>query len=258
MFFNKPVLPATGDKGSVHWGPWQSIFITISIFIVAQLAGLALVYTFVAGSGNGTDGVTDGSSPLTQFGLVGVIDVITIGLIVWLLRIKRTAGWAIGWRRPRWEDAWYVLAGFGVYVLLFYVATFVVAALVPGFDPNQQQDVGFSTSTSGVMLLPIFVSLVVLTPITEELLMRGVLYSGLRVKLSIAWAMLITSMLFASAHLPGSKDGALLWIGALDTFLLSLVLVYMREKTGRLWASIGLHMLKNMVAFLTLFVFHVQ
>jgi membrane protease YdiL (CAAX protease family) len=45
-----------------------------------------------------------------------------------------------------------------------------------------------------------------------------------------------------------------LWIGAVDTFTLSLVLVSLREITGNLWAGISLHAAKNGIAFILLFV----
>ena len=38
----------------------------------------------------------------------------------------------------------------------------------------------------------------------------------------------------------------------------NLVLIYLREKTGSLWASITLHACKNGVAFAALFVFHAR
>ena len=44
----------------------------------------------------------------------------------------------------------------------------------------------------------------------------------------------------------------------LDTFILSLVLIYLREKTGGLWASITLHAFKNGVAFVALFALHIK
>ena len=47
--------------------------------------------------------------------------------------------------------------------------------------------------------------------------------------------------LFAVAHLPEGGAAGPLYIAALDTFVLSLVLIYLREKTGSLWASITLH-----------------
>jgi len=56
--------------------------------------------------------------------------------------------------------------------------------------------------------------------------------------------------------LPEGGAAGPLYIAALDTFILSLVLIYLREKTGSLWASITLHAVKNGVAFMALFVLH--
>ena len=64
---------------------------------------------------------------------------------------------------------------------------------------------------------------------------------------------LATSALFATPHLFESGSGGLLWIAGLDTFVLSLVLCYLRERTGRLWAGVGVHMLKNSIAFVSLY-----
>jgi len=56
--------------------------------------------------------------------------------------------------------------------------------------------------------------------------------------------------------LSGSGE-PLLWIAALDTFILSFVLIYLKEKTGSLWPPIGLHMLKNSLAFISIFILHI-
>ena len=68
---------------------------------------------------------------------------------------------------------------------------------------------------------------------------------------------LVTSVIFGALHTLTGKDG-LLWIAAIDTFALSLVLCYLREKTGNLYASMGVHAIKNGIAFLALFVLHLS
>ena len=83
--------------------------------------------------------------------------------------------------------------------------------------------------------------------------MRGFLYTGLRQWLPKVLAALVVSGLFGAAHLAEGGDGAPLWIGAIDTFTLSLVMVFLREKTGNLWAGITLHTVKNAVAFVFVF-----
>jgi membrane protease YdiL (CAAX protease family) len=59
------------------------------------------------------------------------------------------------------------------------------------------------------------------------------------------------------AHLAGGEGGSTIWIAAIDTFILGMVLAYLRERSGSLWPSIGLHASKNMIAFLFLFVFKI-
>jgi membrane protease YdiL (CAAX protease family) len=94
----------------------------------------------------------------------------------------------------------------------------------------------------------------VLPPIVEETVFRGFIFTGLRGKLKFVWAAVLTSLLFATAHLEFGSGKPLLWVAGLDTFTLSLALCYLREKTGSLWPGILLHALKNGVAFLSLFV----
>ena len=62
-------------------------------------------------------------------------------------------------------------------------------------------------------------------------------------------AMLLASGLFGLAHLWSGIDGSLLWAAGIDTFLLSLVLVFLREKTGALYAGMLVHALNNIIAF---------
>jgi membrane protease YdiL (CAAX protease family) len=60
--------------------------------------------------------------------------------------------------------------------------------------------------------------------------------------------------LFASAHLDEGGSAGPLYVGAVDTFILSLSLIYLREKTNNLWASMTLHACKNGFAFVALFI----
>jgi len=94
----------------------------------------------------------------------------------------------------------------------------------------------------------------VLPPLIEETVFRGFVYSGLRTKLKPVVAALITSAVFASLHLEFGNGKPLLWVAALDTFTLSMVLCYLRQKTNSLWPGIVLHALKNGLAFMSLFV----
>jgi membrane protease YdiL (CAAX protease family) len=180
-----------------------------------------------------------------------------IGAIYLVLRHYKLNFRAIGLKRPHFSDPIYGLIALPIY-FVGYLATVVVAGwLIPSLNINEQQQIGFQGAHGGALILT-FVSLVILPPIAEEIMMRGFLYGSLREHMSKIGAALLTSVIFAAAHLPEGGSGGLLWVGFIDTFILSLVLVYLREKTGSLWASITLHALKNGVAFVALFVIHVH
>ncbi len=145
-----------------------------------------------------------------------------------------------------------------IYFIAFLVVVALVTRFVPGFDIGQEQDVGFKDVSGSAQLIMSFVGLVILPPIVEEIMARGLIYSSLRKAMPVLIAAILTSALFALPHMFESATGGLLYIAGLDTFILSMFLVYLREKTGALWASMLLHAIKNGVAFMALFIFKVQ
>lgn len=127
--------------------------------------------------------------------------------------------------------------------------TSLVAYLVPGFNVEQAQNLGLPDITSQRDVVVMGLLLVGVVPLVEEFIFRGYLFGMLRRELPFWLTTVIVSALFASAH--GQ------WNVALDTFILSLALCFLREKTGSIWASVALHSLKNLVAFLLLYVYNV-
>jgi len=130
---------------------------------------------------------------------------------------------------------------------------FLSQFLLPNINYNQKQDLGFNSVAGSNQMVLVFISLVILPPIAEEIMMRGLLFSGLRTRLKLLPAMVITSALFAVAHLEFGSGNALLWTAAMDTFILSLVLCFLREKTHSLIPGMILHGLKNCIAFVYLY-----
>lgn len=204
------------------------------------------------------------NSVAAQFWVTLVIEGLTLLFLSFFLKKRHSNFKSIGLKgRLKLTDLGYALAGFAAYFTIFYILLTAFTHAIPNFNTSQKQDIGFSSSTSGSELWLVFISLVILPPIVEEILFRGYLYTNLRgripkgSKIPKIIAAVITSLVFASFHLLESSSG-LLWIAGLDTFVLSLVLVYLREKTGKLYASMGLHMIKNLIAFSSLFLFHLS
>jgi membrane protease YdiL (CAAX protease family) len=257
-YFIQPPKADTGGK-LINWSPLESVGITLAIYFASQVIGSALIYIYPLSQHWSQSQTTKwfDSSVAAQFFLVLFVEGITVLLLRWFLHRRHSNLRPIGFKKPDrvGPSLAYIPLGFLVYFLSYVVILGVVQQIVH-IDVGQKQQLGFSDA-HGLGLVAVFVSLVILPPIVEELLVRGFLYSGLKNKLPKIWAVLLTSGLFALAHLQAGSGEKLLWVAAIDTFILSLVLIYLKEKTGSLWASIGLHMLKNCVAFLSLFVFHV-
>lgn len=243
----------------VPWNPLLAVIYIVVLFFAAQLLASILISVYPVAQHWSSEQANSwlNHSVAAQFVYVLLAEGLTLGgVYAWLARYRSSFA-ALGLVRPRFRDAGYGLLAVVPYYGL-YVVLLTVAAKFSNINVNQQQDVGFSSAHGTVPLLLTFISLVILPPLIEEILMRGLLYGSLRKVMKAVWAALITSAIFASAHLPEGSGGGPLWVAAIDTFVLSLVLCYLREKTGSLWPGITLHAIKNGIAFAALFLIGVH
>lgn len=241
------------------WDPIQTIILTIGVYLSSQFVASLVILTLPIALGLSQSSLElwlDGA--IGQFVFIVLIEGVVLGLLWWLLRLKKSTFIDIGLAWPTLKDIGLAIVGFGVYFLMYFVIALVAKAIFPGINFDQEQQVGFQTARANADLILVFISLVILPPLVEEILARGFLYTGLKTKWPTWLATVVTSTMFALAHLQFGSGAPLLWVAAIDTFTLSLVLIYLREKTGNLGASIALHTLKNLVAFLLLFVFQVR
>ncbi len=154
-------------------------------------------------------------------------------------------------RMPKAMDLVTAVFGFVSFFIFLIISSLIVNALWLELS-SQKQDLGFTDISSSTDNILAFRSLVILPPLGEEIRGRGYLYSGLR-KVWRFWpALLFTSALFGLAHLEFGTGGPLVVEAAIDTFLLSVVLVFLRRNTGALYAGIAVHMINNLIAFTNL------
>jgi membrane protease YdiL (CAAX protease family) len=235
--------------------------VSVGGFFLAQFLGALILAFYAEGSNTTVKTVVETISdkPLLSMLLSLIIYGLYL-LIIWsFMNYRRISFKDIGMKLPKekWDVLLYTLAGFGIYFVATLIAGVIMNNVLSEKVLDRQQDVSYSTATSGKELIFVFIGLVILPPLIEEIAMRGFLFTGLRKTLNFVWTGLIVAVIFAAAHLGfGSGDG-LLWTVAVDTFILSWVLVYVREKTGSLYPAIGIHMIKNFVAFMALFIFKV-
>lgn len=256
----KPQAPETPKIPLVPWKPWLGVLFIIVLYYAAQIAAGILISIYPGLQHWSHSHAFDwlNNSVGAQFVFILLAEVLSIGGIYLFLKHYRLGFASIGLKKPRWKDLGNGLLAVPVYFVLYLVIVGLVSHFVPSLDINQEQQIGFNNVSGALPLMLTFISLVILPPIAEEIMVRGFLYSTLKKALPTIAAVIITSLLFAGAHLPEGGPSGPLYIAALDTFILSLVLIYLREKTGSLWASITLHAVKNGVAFLALFVFHAR
>ena len=87
--------------------------------------------------------------------------------------------------------------------------------------------------------------IVIIAPIVEEIIFRGVIMSGFSRNYHPAWAIFFSALLFALFHLHPWQFAA--------TFALGLILGYIRIRTGSVLACIAGHAIHNGLVFLSVF-----
>lgn len=241
----------------VPWNGWLGVVYVIVLFFVAQVAASVLVALY-AQTHHWTSAYIQTwltNSVAAQFAYTVIAEGLTLlGIYLFMRRYKFNFR-KLGLRRFRLRDVGYALVAIPVYYGLAIVVLLLASVFALNINAGGNQQVGFTTAHGVAQLTMTFISLVILPPFTEEVMVRGMLYGSLKKVTSLAIAVISTSVIFAAAHL-GEGSAGLLWTAAIQFFVLSLVLIYLREKTQGLWAPILLHAANNAVAFYTLFLHH--
>ncbi len=245
-------------KHSHTWNAWLGVLVGIGALFGSQIiAGIFLsIYPLIRHWSVQRGNSWLNNSILAQFSYVLIAESIAVGLVYIYLNKDKVKLKAIGLRKPKLLDPVFGLMGLPAYFVIYFVLLNVAIKIFPNLNVNEKQQIGFTGVHGGPEIILSFISLVILPPIAEEIIFRGLIFTSLRKKMKVWLAAIITSLLFASLHLPEGGSAGPLYIAAIDTFSLSLVLVYLREKTGGLYASMTLHGLKNLIAFIALLALH--
>lgn len=251
---------ATHEKSAPKklWGPFTAVFYAlIPAFLGSQIIGG--LFVGLVGMLIGLDQSEINSWSRTiggQFVFYALIESLMFAIILAYV-LKRGYGIGqVGLDGFRWNYITKAVAGYLSYMGLYILVITVVSSFLPSLDLQQKQIIGFDNPSGAAQLLMVFASLVLLPPVAEEVVFRGFMFGGLRSKLNFLTSAIITSLIFAVGHLQFGNDNnaPLLWVAGIDTFILSMVLCYIRDKTGSIWPTILIHMMKNGLAFTILYV----
>lgn len=243
-----------GESQSPSFGsPLRVVLTTLLIFLLSQIFSIFVVaigYGITHPHGGGIESFIS-DSVTGQFFYVLIAESLAAILALLIVKRRKLGLSSIGLgRRPKLNDLLLAVAGFAV-----FFGILIVAGILTSFIPDigkEKQDVGFKDLHTNLDQILAFVSLVILPPLGEETLVRGYLYSGLRQFWRFLPAIIISSIFFGLAHLQLGAGTPLVWAAAIDTFLLAVVLGFLRERTGALYAGMLVHMLNNLIAFFVL------
>lgn len=192
----------------------------------------------------------NGGEQLSDVGVLGVSSAgsaaITLGILAYLSRRRGSGSWDLDFGlRFKTRDAWGLLYGMGLQIAVVLVVQLPLLKLLNLENPPEQdvaQIAGEASSLPTKAL--VFVLVVILAPLTEELLYRGVLLSRVRRDFSRHAAVLISAAVFAGIHL--IDPNAILAVPGL--FVIGVVLGYQALHTGRIGLTIATHAGVNMLA----------
>ena len=144
-----------------------------------------------------------------------------------------------------------IITGYIGYYIIAYVVSLLIFTLNAGANPND----GATSEQIKLNQSTIIAISVLLGPIVEETLFRGVVFGSIRRKNRLM-AYLVSFLLFAVYHLwvpfvLSFENGVIDWsllIHLLDYLPASLVLAWSYEKSGSVWSPIILHALINVLS----------
>ena len=229
-------------------GPLRVIVSAILIFLVSQIIAVFIAELAISIFNPHKQLSLDNSIP-GQFAYILIAEALAAYLAIKLVQRRRLSLSVIGLgRRPKLNDLTKATVGFAAFWGVLIVLGIIISNVSPDLN-NEKQNLGFNDISTGTQNALAFIALVVIPPLGEETFIRGYLYSGLRRVWRFWPALLATSLLFGAAHLEFGSGGPLVWAAALDTFFLSIVLCFLRERTGALYAGMLVHMANNLIAF---------
>lgn len=201
------------------------------LFILIQLPPEAMVILKHQPRLNGTAIVT-----------IGCFILIFVGIILWAKKIWQQNNRTVKRSLSTGKSIGYVIWGY----VAIYAGQIVLGTLNIMLYHQTQTANNNEVSkimANNMMVMVVFgLSTVLLTPIAEELIFRGVL-TNLFFKPSQFWPKLILSgFVFSIGHMSTTVISFLIY------FYMGMVLAFLYQKTGQLKLSIALHGLNNLIA----------
>lgn len=248
------------NKPRIGWGPLSAVLVTLGIYFGTQVFAAVPIGVYIAIKGYTGEQANNfvNNSILVQFSFLILVGIFSIYFLHIFLKIRKISWSQIGIKKPSLNNIFLAFPVFVVYFACIALVYGLVDTFVKSINTEQEQQIGFEGANGILPLALVFIGLVIIPAVVEEIMVRGFLYGGLVKKYKKITAALLTSGIFGFAHLQLGFGASPLWIAAIDTFILSMFLIYLRERTGNLFAGMLVHAIKNTLAFISIFILHIS
>ncbi len=228
------------DVSSLEWPGWLAAGLVI--YLTPGLVG-AVVQSFVETQNAGADPLR-----LITFHLIG--DVVAIAILIAMAIFMKGALARAGFVMNHKD----LLRALGAFLLIYpivwltqFISHLAARAISLLTDSESPEQVAHDTlrllvdSDKDIWWWGTIVTVTIGAPVIEEVVYRGFLQTAFVRVFGVSWmAILLTSAIFAGAHMTAAEPHALIGL-----FVLSVALGIAFERTGRLGVVIGVHAIFN-------------
>lgn len=236
----------TIEKKPLPWGFWSTVGFTGIIGVVYIFIQVIVVIVFALPTimHNENFDIEQFAKSMEANGLFLSISTcaaapFTIGLTILFAKIRKTISirdyfcfYAIEWKEiAKWS-----------LILIVFTACFDTATFLMGRPIVQQFMVDVYKTASFLPLL--WFTLVIVTPLAEEIFFRGFLYKGIESsRLGPAGAIILTSLVWSALHIQYDIYGIIA-----NIFMGGLLLGFARVKSNSIYPPIVMHILQNIIS----------
>lgn len=230
MNFENQVSPAPVEP--LHYAvPWKPIDNWIGVILLAVIDGGLLVVSMLGQKGQ-----------LAQSGLLVIVQLAYLLPVVIIFAWRRISWKSLGFGRFNWGT---LAIGCGLLVASYTIILIHNLILTTLGVKTQGDEI---SQLFELLDTPVWFFIVgaILAPLVEEIFFRGFLFQGFRARYGWVAGLLISSAIFAIAHL----DPASL----IPTFILGCLLAYLYQRSNSVWPGVILHMAVNTFGLISVYI----
>jgi membrane protease YdiL (CAAX protease family) len=231
------MLPETErvDRHSVPWTPWAALGIWVAAFFGSAVWVTVLITV------NGADDGLPRSVPWLVAGQLALWAAYGIGPLILARQAGQSYVQAFKLDFRGRDVAIWAFVGLLVQIVVIPSVYIPLRSLIDSDEVGDVAEELIDMAASPVDVLLLFLMIVVIAPVVEELFFRGTVLPAIMNRLGTLPAILLSSLWFAASHLQAIQFPGLLVVG--------IVLAYCRVRTSSIIPAIALHMAFNGVTF---------